>query len=287
MIEIKIQQTLSALVDDRAYPTILPEQAKYPAITYHRVNAAQGSGRINTTDITGQNSVFQVVIWSKNYGQAHLLQKKCITEFAGLGLQLNSSADGFEPEKMLHSVIMEFECWGDLALTADRQSTPTKSPIKQFLHSVRQQLSGISETSLSDYQLIQPVLPTIVVKLQQIKPADDWNGPGAVKCFMAAHCYHQVGYAEDLAAQVSLKINANQWDLGEALDYPTDISADQQVMTLGGEPYERWQIKWQQVIRTEASIWQDSGTPPTTVLCSDAPEIGIPHEDDYRVVSSK
>ena len=184
MIEIKIQQILSTLVDDRAYPTILPEKAEYPAITYNRVNAAHGSGRINTSEITGQNSVFQVVIWGKNYGQAHLLQKQCITEFAGLGMQLISSADGFEQEKMLHSVIMDFECWGDLALTADRKSTPNKSPIKQFLQSVQQQLSGISETVLTDYQLIQPVLPKIVISCKivsdtslSVRPKNFKNGP--------------------------------------------------------------------------------------------------------------
>ncbi|WP_163830728.1 tail completion protein gp17 [Spartinivicinus ruber] len=285
MIEIKIQQALSALVDDRAYPTILPEKAKYPAITYHRVNAAQGSGRINTTEISGQNSVFQVVVWSQNYGQAHLLQKQCITEFASLGLQLISSADGFEPEKMLHSVIMEFECWGDLALVADRQSTPDKSPIKQFLNNVQQQLSTVSNTALTDYQLVQPVLPAIVLKLRQIKPANDWSGPGAVECNLTAYCCHQVGYAGDLATQVSLLINANQWDLGDALDFPKNITADQEVMSLGETPYERWQVNWQQRLYIGDSIWLDEGTPPTTVLCSDAPEIGIPHKDDYRVVS--
>ncbi|MCX4025169.1 hypothetical protein [Spartinivicinus marinus] len=90
------------------------------------------------------------------------------------------------------------------------------------------------------------------------------------------------------ATEIMLVLNnhdKNRWSLADQVSEPKMIQSRPAIFNPDADGYEAWEVSWQQSLYIGDSIWLDEGTPPTTVLCSDAPEIGIPHEDDYRVIS--
>ncbi|WP_163832174.1 hypothetical protein [Spartinivicinus ruber] len=90
------------------------------------------------------------------------------------------------------------------------------------------------------------------------------------------------------ATEIMLVLNnpaKNRWPLIDQVSEPEAIQSRPAIFNPDADGYEAWEVSWQQSLYIGDSIWLDEGTPPTTVLYSDAPEIGIPHKDDYRVVS--
>jgi hypothetical protein len=51
------------------------------------------------------------------------------------------------------------------------------------------------------------------------------------------------------------------------------------------DQFEVWRVEWQQPLWFGESVWKDIGTTPSTVFLGIAPEIGIPHVDDYVQVA--
>ena len=50
------------------------------------------------------------------------------------------------------------------------------------------------------------------------------------------------------------------------------------------DQFEVWKVEWRQLVHLGESEWKDEGEVPTTVYLGMAPEIGIPHVDDYEQI---
>lgn len=47
------------------------------------------------------------------------------------------------------------------------------------------------------------------------------------------------------------------------------------------DQFECWRVEWQQIIHLGDSVWNGEGVTPTEVYLGFAPEIGVPHVNDY------
>lgn len=47
------------------------------------------------------------------------------------------------------------------------------------------------------------------------------------------------------------------------------------------DQFETWRIEWSQVLHLGASVWDNDGTVPTTILTAWSPDIGAGNEDKY------
>lgn len=51
------------------------------------------------------------------------------------------------------------------------------------------------------------------------------------------------------------------------------------------DQFECWRVEWRQIIHLGESIWKDEGVTPSDPRFSWAPNIGIPHEPEYKPLS--
>jgi len=92
MIEIAIYNRLkkdvniNAIVSDRIYPIILPQNLVFPAISY-RKQSVDRPGNFDKASDTYANSFFQIDAWSESFAVAKDLHDKikiCLSNFVGL-----------------------------------------------------------------------------------------------------------------------------------------------------------------------------------------------------------
>lgn len=96
----------------RIYPSVLPQQTAYPALTYVRVscnyeNDFQGS-------CTLENPVLAVDVWAGTYKQAKELAKNVqdaissASDFKSIRIGMS---DFYEDETSIYRITMDFSCW--------------------------------------------------------------------------------------------------------------------------------------------------------------------------------
>lgn len=104
--------TLMALVSDRIYPIMMPQDPELPAITYQRisnspVNSMGGHGGLD-------NPKIQIDCWATSYSAAKALgdklRKTIATATAFNSVQLNDQ-DLYEDGTEIYRVSMDFSCW--------------------------------------------------------------------------------------------------------------------------------------------------------------------------------
>ncbi|MDA3922757.1 MAG: hypothetical protein PF501_19075 [Salinisphaera sp.] len=86
-----------------------------------------------------------------------------------------------------------------------------------------------------------------------------------------------------LATALAAHIRLQRWGVpcGEAQVIAVEPDAFDPDM----DRYEVYRVEWRQPIIIGESIWNNDGIIPTTVLASDAPDIGPPHAEDYDVIT--
>jgi hypothetical protein len=55
---------LTALVDDRIYPDVMPDSPTFPSVTYQRLSGASERGSLSDPPL--KSAVFQISAWAKN-----------------------------------------------------------------------------------------------------------------------------------------------------------------------------------------------------------------------------
>ena len=130
-------------------------------------------------------------------------------------------------------------------------------------------------------------LPACVIELVELEAVDN---PGTEQLAVSAHFQARVvlGFREQDAKRRVAKAAATlgHFVQGQRWGLPVEPATIEMIMPDEFEPerdqFEVWAVEWHQTVHIGASIWEDDGTPPTTVLASWAPEVGPAHEGEYR-----
>lgn len=103
---------LTALVGTRIYPQWIPDQAKYPAVTFIRISG----GQVNS--LTGysclENPRIQMDVWAETYKQARDLSTiihSAMSKATGYVALLTDDSDLFEFDIGVYRISMDFSCW--------------------------------------------------------------------------------------------------------------------------------------------------------------------------------
>lgn len=85
-----------------------------------------------------------------------------------------------------------------------------------------------------------------------------------------------------MAAALGVLVHLNRWGLPVGPAEVLSLGPDEFSPEL--DQFVVWRVEWAQVVHLGQSVWTNEGTIPLTVLYSSVPDIGPPHEDDYRDV---
>ena len=102
---------LTALISDRIYPMMMPQDPVLPSVTYQRisnmpVNALSGACGLD-------KPIIQIDCWSTTYAGVKALGdtvRKALAAGPYFSLQL-SDEDIYEPGTEIYRVSMDFSCW--------------------------------------------------------------------------------------------------------------------------------------------------------------------------------
>lgn len=97
---------ITALVEDRIYPLVAPQNVVKPYITFQRIS------KIPTTEIKDGKSTldigrFQINIWSDGYLDGVNIAKTLEQSLTGLA-QLDNQLEGFDANAKLYQQILDF-----------------------------------------------------------------------------------------------------------------------------------------------------------------------------------
>lgn len=118
MIERKIYSHLStttaitAVVGTRIYPYWLPDQAKYPAISYFRVSGGQQNTLSGYSNL--ENPRIQFDVWAESYKQAKEIRSavhSVMSQATAFQSLLIDDSDIYEDDIAVYRVSMDFSCW--------------------------------------------------------------------------------------------------------------------------------------------------------------------------------
>ena len=73
--------TLAALVGNRIYPLVRPQNAALPAITYQRISAPRTASHSGDSGLT--NPRYQFNCWASTYREARQIAERLVTVFHG------------------------------------------------------------------------------------------------------------------------------------------------------------------------------------------------------------
>lgn len=111
---------IAALVATRVYPTLLPQNPTYPAISYQRIS---NTPQLGSTDL--RETRYQIDCWGRTYASAQALAvvvKATMEEYRdasqtpGIKMsQIVNELDDYDPEVGIHRVIVDviFTTTGD------------------------------------------------------------------------------------------------------------------------------------------------------------------------------
>lgn len=102
---------LTAIVSNRIYPIMMPQEPTIPAVTYQRVS------NVHINAISGacglDNIRIQIDCWTTSYSAAKTLGdvlRKAMASAPFTALQL-SDEDIYDPDTEIYSVSMDYSCW--------------------------------------------------------------------------------------------------------------------------------------------------------------------------------
>ena len=293
LIEQELAAALAPLVDNRAYPTALPQNSDYPALTFHRVDAQEVEEDYRLSPLKqrrarGMKSLFQVVAWSKTYSDCATLLRQCKNTLENItGVYLESCSDGYEHELQLYTCVMEFAVWCDL----DSEETPVgeSGQLSQVMSAIESEISKqLPDIDVARYnpQARQLKAPAIRLDINGIKPdTDRGDGRFAARCEFVALCSFANGTMEapQIAAQLLDLIRYNHWLLGAGVNHPEQLKAQPADFRPGKSGFESWVVSWEQTVYLGEPEPND-GVLPDTVMVGIDPDIGAEHEDKYEQI---
>lgn len=302
LIEQELGKVLMFLVEDRAYPVVLPQGVKYPAITFHRLNGGWRSGQMNgllkLVDITGFQSEFQVAIWSPKYSEVSWLMPDVVNAVETIeSMELDAAVDNYEDKqgKKIFCKVIDFTAWENIrnaVCPAPRpeQNNPFEPVTSAIVGTIKERLgAAVALVDLYENQQMNLTvdLPAVLIEphvLGKTPPRGDNTFPLQVS--FTAYCLMPTGAdqrlnAQWLAAQVVDVVDFNHWTLGRMVDHPEIQGIDSYTLRPGCNGFECWQVQWNQVMYLERP--EPAPMPvPDDLYASKAPEIGLPNKPNYQ-----
>lgn len=104
--------TITKSISTRIYPSVVPDETKYPCISYSRVSDVREyhlSGYANL-----ENPRIQIDVWAETYKESKDISSAIHTamqtapDFKAI---LIDDSDMYEPDALLYRVSMDFSCW--------------------------------------------------------------------------------------------------------------------------------------------------------------------------------
>lgn len=295
MIEADIAAALLPLVDPHVYPTTLPQDVEYPAITYHMVDSSErheayGLAGVLDEDVEGQATLWQVVIWAKSYAQIARLAPQVRAALHALPtLHQVAAQDGYDNQAEVRTRVLEFLSWGDQLEPRDSVAAEN-GPISATLEAIRQTLAerlGVPVKHWDKTRRDWP-LPGVLLRPTGIGLGiDTGDGRVPVSVTVEAKCLHgqQPLAVEQLAARaVAVIRDSHKWGMATAVAWPDEPTGSAAAGQPGPNGWRAWSVTFVQTIYLD-DLPDDDGITPTNVLSSFSPEIGEHHEDKYEIVS--
>ena len=111
MIQQDIFTALSTLAGGRVFPNIAPNNVQKPYVVYARVSSAPENTLADGAPI--ENTRLQVDCFDTTYAAAVVLAEtvKAAIKSSAITHVLLLEQDQFEPEALLHRVILDFSIW--------------------------------------------------------------------------------------------------------------------------------------------------------------------------------
>lgn len=302
LIEKQIADALETVLPNDTWPVILPQNPVYPAVTYHRRDYQRQADQWSMNPLLlrsadGPNSLFQVVVYSKLYTDAANLLRSVKSALEGVpGLQLDSVQDGYEYEQQVFAIITEWRIWGDLE-TSTTETTPEWLKIQPFIDAIVNDITATFDDRTKYIGMHTPTLrnlptPAIVLDMEQMEPGiDPGDGRTALDSSLSLHCLiPQIKTGAEIqvrsmAAEVAQRVNYNKWGLGDAINYPENLTSNQDTLSPGASGYTHWVVSWNQTLY----ITPDRPDPvpeflPDECYSSFEPAVGEDFEDDYELL---
>ncbi|AMO58114.1 hypothetical protein GZ77_20480 [Endozoicomonas montiporae] len=293
LIEQELAAALLPLVDDRAYPIALPQNADYPSLTFHRVEAQEAEEDYRLSPLKqrrarGLKSLFQVVAWSKTYSDCATLLRQCKNTLEAItGVYLESCSDGYEHELQLYTCVMEFAIWCDL----DSTETPVgdSGKLSKVMDAITAEISDVLpgvDVARYNTQDREVKAPAVRLDLSAMKPGvERGDGSFAAACEFVAWCSFAPSSMEapQTAARLLEAIHYNHWKLGAEVNHPTNLKAEPAEFRPGKAGFESWVVSWEQTVYLGEPEPDDSLLPDTVMVGID-PDIGLDNENKYEQI---
>lgn len=292
MIEADIAAALLPLVAPHVYPTTLPQDVEYPAITYHMIESgerreAYGLAGVLDEEAQGQATLWQIVIWDRSYAQIACLAPQVRAVLHALPTMHQVAAqDGYDPQGKVRTRLLEFLSWGDQLAPRD-PITAEHGPVSAALEAIRKTLAGALGVPVAHWDMTRRdwPLPGVLLRPSSIGIGlDTGDGRVPISVTIEARCLHgrQPLAVEQLAARtVAVIRNSRKWGIGAAVAWPTEPSASAGATQPGSSGWRAWVVTFSQTLylgdteKTESPV-------PVHLYLGFAPEIGPEHRDDYR-----
>ena len=108
---LKTNTAIKALINERVYPMVAPQNVVKPYITYQVINGNNNqcvSGGIYQKDIR-----FQIDCWSLKYSEVKAIKEAVVNSLVGFKASNNINVmDGYESETLLYRQIIDFKLKG-------------------------------------------------------------------------------------------------------------------------------------------------------------------------------
>lgn len=107
---LKDDAAVAALVSNRIFPLLMPQNPAFPAITYHRVSGPRVHSHGGPSGLASPR--FQVSCWAKSYAAVRDLAEKVRLALDGrMGALLQNELHTYEPDTETFHAPLDFVIW--------------------------------------------------------------------------------------------------------------------------------------------------------------------------------
>jgi hypothetical protein len=137
-------------------------------------------------------------------------------------------------------------------------------------------------------QALPVTTPAVILEIESADEGEDAGDDRApLLCHISAYCIlgQQTSdlqiQTRSFAAQLFALVRKNKWGLGHDVSFPGGITLGPGKFDPEKTGYDSWFISWDQTLFLGADVWDSSAILPTEIWLHQAPEIGLPFENDY------
>lgn len=132
--------------------------------------------------------------------------------------------------------------------------------------------------------------PAIILEIESAEEGDDVGDDRIpMLCHITGYCILSQKTTDlqielrNFASQLLGEVRKNKWSLGNDVSFPFSVTLGPGKFNPEVQGYDSWFVSWAQTLYIGESVWKPTGIIPTEIWWSWAPDIGIPHVDDYQL----